>query len=112
MLLTERKKNRGYRGTIITVALFALAVLAFLTLLNAVSGKSELEQAAYLEKAIRRAVITCFAIEGRYPSSLKYLEDNYGLQPMLFHDQYIVSYTAYASNIFPDIAVLRVGVEQ
>ncbi len=112
MLLTDRKKHGSNLGVYVTILLFALIVLAFLLVLNNVFGKTELEHAAFLENAVRRAVITCFAIEGRYPPSLSYLANNYGLQSALNNDQYIVSYNVYASNIFPDIAVLKVGVDE
>jgi len=111
MLLTEQKKHGRNRGTYITIILFVLIALAFVFALNSVSGKTQQQQAAFLENTIHRAVIACFAIEGRYPPSLEYLAENYGVQTVLDNDQYIVSYKAFASNIFPDIAVLRVGVE-
>ena len=111
MLLMEGKKYRYNKGTLVTVILFVLLVIVFLFILDAVSGKSELEQAAFLQNAVHRAVITCFAIEGRYPPSLEYLAENYGVKTLLDNELYIVSYRAFASNIFPDIAVLRIGVD-
>ena len=111
MRLTARIKWESNRGLFITLVLFALIVLAFLLVLNSVSTKSEEQQAAFLENAVRRAVVACFAIEGRYPPSLSYLEENYDMKTVLDDDRFIVSYTAFASNIFPDIAVLKVGVD-
>ena len=110
MLLMDRKKYRNNMSALITILLFAMIVIAFLFLLDSFAGKSEQEQAAFLENAVRRAVITCFAIEGRYPPSLAYLSSRYGLQSALENDRFIVSYTVFASNIYPDIAVLKVGV--
>lgn len=112
MQLTTRKKRGSNKGAFITLLLFAVIVLVFLLVLNSVSMKSEEQQAASLENAVRRAVVTCFAIEGRYPPSLSYLADNYGMKTVLDNDRYIVSYSAFASNVFPDIAVLKVGVDQ
>ena len=63
------------------------------------------EQRALLEDAITRALVTCYAVEGRYPSSLSYLEENYGVQ--VNHSRFIVSYEAYASNQLPAVAVLE-----
>ncbi|HPJ01646.1 MAG TPA: hypothetical protein PKU80_02265 [Candidatus Limiplasma sp.] len=109
MLLTQTRRNTGNTGIIVTLVLFVLLIVAFVLVLNAVSGKTEQEQAAFLENAVRRAVVTCFAIEGRYPPSLQYLAENYGMEQALHNEHFIVSYTVFASNIFPDIAVLRVG---
>ena len=57
-----------------------------------------------LRKAITRACIQCYAIEGRYPPSVEYLEENYGIQ--IDHDKYNVFYDGFASNIMPDITVI------
>lgn len=111
MLLTKPPKRKSNPGVYLTVILFVLIVIAFVFLLNAVAGKTEMEQARVLEDAVRRAVVTCFAIEGRYPPSLSYLAEHYGLQSALDNDQFIVSYFVFASNIYPDIAVLRVGAD-
>lgn len=62
-------------------------------------------------QSIRRAVIDsavqCYAVEGAYPSTMDYLESNYGLQ--INHEDYIVSYEAFASNVAPDVRVLVRG---
>lgn len=107
-LVMERHRNRG---PLITIILFALLVLVFLLGLNAVSGKTEQQQAAFLEDTVHRAIITCFAIEGRYPASFDYLAENYGIWSIINNDKFIISYNAFASNIYPDVAVLRIGTE-
>jgi hypothetical protein len=60
-------------------------------------------------KAVRQAVMSaavqCYAVEGVYPPTLDYLEDNYGLQ--INHNHYIVTYEAFASNLPPEVAVLE-----
>ena len=60
--------------------------------------------------AVRRAALTCYAVEGAYPQSLEELERGYGLA--YNKDAYIVSYDAFASNIMPNIQVLRKGETQ
>ena len=56
------------------------------------------------------AALTCYAVEGAYPQSLEELERGYGLA--YNKDAYIVSYDAFASNIMPNIQVLRKGETQ
>ena len=58
-----------------------------------------------LEEALRRAAVVCFATEGRYPPSLAYLTEHYGVQ--IDHSRYVVSYTVFAENLMPDITVLE-----
>lgn len=57
------------------------------------------------EDNLRRAVVSCYALEGRYPPDVKYLQEQYGLQ--LNEEKYIVHYEVFAENIMPDITVLE-----
>ena len=59
-----------------------------------------------LEENLKRAVITCYSIEGRYPASLPHIEKNYGVY--IDRTKYVVFYEIFASNIMPDIVVLQV----
>jgi len=58
-----------------------------------------------LEDSIRRAVVTAYAIEGRYPDSLQYIEDNFGVH--IDQNRYIVHYRVFATNLMPDIMVFE-----
>lgn len=57
------------------------------------------------EDNLRRAVVSCYALEGSYPANVKYLQEKYGLQ--LNEEKYIVHYEIFAENIMPDITVLE-----
>ena len=72
--------------------------------------KHELPRIAALENALNRSITYCYAVEGAYPQSLEELERGYGLA--YNKDAYIVSYDAFASNIMPNIQVLRKGETQ
>jgi hypothetical protein len=50
------------------------------------------------------AAIRCCAIEGSYPLSLSRLEEDYGLR--INHDDYVITYEAYASNMAPSVVVV------
>ncbi len=85
------------------LSLFIVGIL-FYGVLNSQKeyNQNELER---IESNIRKAAITCYSIEGFYPSDLDYLEENYGL---VINDQEInVFYQVVGSNIFPDIMVTR-----
>ena len=62
------------------------------------------------EEGVRRAAVHCYAIEGQYPESVDYLEENYGLR--IDHDRYLVHYDIFADNILPEITVFSLADEQ
>ena len=87
--------------------------------LNTASALSPLERVRTLAGSVRRAIwdwlyrraaLTCYAVEGAYPQSLEALKHGYGLA--YNEDAYIVVYDAFASNVMPDIQVLRKGAER
>jgi len=58
-----------------------------------------------LDDSVRRAVVMCYAVEGRYPESIEYIEENY--QIFIDRDRFIVHYQIFASNVMPDIMVIE-----
>ena len=52
-----------------------------------------------------RATVQCYAIEGRYPPDLAYLEENYGL--ILDREHYVYHYRLEGSNLMPEIQVFE-----
>ena len=99
----KTKKHGLARGLALTLAVFA-ALFG-----GAVAAFQNMEEQLVLD-AVRRAALTCYAVEGAYPQSLEELERGYGLA--YNKDAYIVSYDAFASNIMPNIQVLRKGETQ
>jgi hypothetical protein len=85
--------------------LFTLAVIIIV-----VSGLHQAEEsklaegARFLEEAILRAAVHCYAIEGSYPESLVYITENYGIH--IDRRKYVVFYEIFASNMLPDITVV------
>lgn len=70
------------------------------------AGKAErAESARVLEDSIRRAAVSCYAVEGRYPDSLDYLTENYGVY--VDETDFVVYYEVFASNIMPDVTVIE-----
>lgn len=66
---------------------------------------SKSERISVAEKAIQRAALQCYALEGSYPPDLKYLEANYGI--IINSDRYYYQYDIFASNIMPEIVVFE-----
>ena len=73
------------------------------------SGRMDREGAETLRSAIARASVQCYAIEGRYPPSVRYLEENYGIR--IDWNRFYVYYEGFASNIMPDITVVSISEE-
>jgi len=83
----------------------AVAVVIVFLLVFSVFQRSDLKEdsASALREAVRRSALQCYVVEGVYPPNLTYLEENYGLQ--INHEDYYVTYNAFASNLPPTIIV-------
>jgi hypothetical protein len=87
--------------------LFTLTIICLIIYgLNQAEQRGRSEGRRLLEESIRRAAVTCYAIEGSYPESISYMEKHYGV--IVDTARYTVFYEIFASNIFPNITVLEV----
>lgn len=86
-----------------TFAAFALACLLVLYGLQNTDGSVESSGRKNAEEAVRRAAVTCYALEGSYPESYEYLKKYYGVR--VSESRYAVHYNIFASNLMPDITV-------
>lgn len=91
------------KNYIFSIGTFLAILIIFIYSLGMLSQQADVEGGITLEKAIKRASVQCYSIEGRYPSSVKYLEEHYGLQ--IDKEKYGVFYEGFASNIMPEITV-------
>ena len=95
------------KGVAVTLMVFVLLIGLQLAGLSQVNARNASAQAEALRETVLRAMLTCYAVEGRYPPSIAYLQTNYGLA----YDakQYIVTMNAFADNLLPDISILTGG---
>ncbi|MBR0385346.1 MAG: hypothetical protein IJI05_02210 [Erysipelotrichaceae bacterium] len=56
-----------------------------------------------IRKNVMDAALQCYAVEGAYPPSLEYLEENYGLS--LNKEDYYIHYEIFADNVPPEVRV-------
>ena len=112
MLHVTREKQKSLLPGILISALFFAAVLTlFLQSVDRLRERTQADRLNALTDAIHRASVQCYSIEGRYPPSVEYLEEHYGI--VIDHERYNVFYDGWASNIMPDITVLpAVGEEE
>ena len=88
--------------------IFTFVVIAMIVVgLRATEVSSRAEGIRLLEEGVMRAAVQCYAIEGVYPESIKYVEDRYGIY--IDRTRYAVHYRIFASNFLPDITVLELG---
>lgn len=102
-----RSRHAHMRGLVISFFAFAALALLFVGALTRMGDQTQQEQEALIQGAVRRALVTCYAVEGQYPKDVDYLIAHYGL--VVDTENYFITYDAFASNIMPDVGVLRKG---
>lgn len=100
-----KKTAGGTTGLWLAAPILLVICLCFLLVAvgNVESGQRT-ENAKQVEESIRRAVVNCYATEGRYPATLGYVESYYGLQ--IDRERYEVFYEVFAENLMPEITVV------
>ena len=104
------RKRAGGRtpvyGYLLSMAAMLVLIGAFAMAVYHVSGKAGAREDEALKKAVVRATVQCYAIEGRYPPSVEYLEENYGID--INRKKYNVFYDGFASNVMPEITIIPI----
>ena len=93
------------RSCIIPVLFTAIMTGMIIFGLRQVEASSRAEGLRILEESIYRAVAKCYAVEGRYPDTISYVEDHYSVH--IDRTKYVVHYEIFASNILPEITVIE-----
>ena len=95
-----RRRRIRYYGIFVLLLALLLAWFGY----QALEVQFHEQGAVSVREAVLNSARQCCAIEGSFPSSLQYLEDNYGLR--INHNDYIVTYEAFASNLSPSVVVV------
>lgn len=89
------------------MALFVLVIGVLLMGFNnafSVVNDSDLSR---VKQNIKDGIVECYAIEGKYPESIEYLKDNYGVY---FNDEsYQIHYRYLGLNMMPEFDVFTKG---
>ncbi len=107
MHLYEKHNRIIHRSLWLGVAVFAAMIVLFAIVFSRLNARSAEREEALIESAVRRAAVTCYAVEGRYPESLDYLLENYGV--IVDQNRYAVRYEIFAANVMPEVSVARLG---
>lgn len=96
---TAQKARRIIAGLVAAAVILLLSVILF-TRLDLDMNRQAVES---LKKSVTDACVQCYAIEGTYPVSMSYLEQNYGVR----YDaaKYTVSLDAGSKNELPTVQI-------
>lgn len=103
-----RKSSWDIIKSALVPIIFSLAIMGMIIFgLQETDASGKDEAVRVLEDSIRQAVIMSYAVEGKYPDTVEYIEQHYGVK--IDRNRYLVHYNVFASNLMPDIMVLEVG---
>lgn len=88
-----------------SVILAVAVLLCFLLAMKQLEQGIDVQGKQQLENALRRTAVACYASEGFYPPDVAYMVKHYGLQ--YDEDAYRVHYEIFASNLMPEITVVK-----
>lgn len=93
------------KGNVFAILLFLVIIVVFTNGLKQASAAQGNEALRVAEDSLRRAVVSCYAIEGSYPESYNYVKENYNVG--IDDEKYAVYYEIFASNIMPNITIVE-----
>ena len=105
----EKKTSEALRVISFVATAVVLIILAVVGIGNLGSAQEQ-KQLEIAQDAVVRAAVQCYALESRFPSSLQYLVDNYGLS--LDESKYIYFYKADGSNFLPRIEIFPIDAAE
>ena len=101
----KREWFSAIRSYFFAILLFTVIAVMMINSLGKAADKRKEQALQSASDSIRRAIVTCYAIEGGFPESYEYIRDNYGVY--INEDDYTVFYTVFASNIPPNFKVVE-----
>jgi hypothetical protein len=104
MRFNKKQKRSPLHGFLASVLLFVVIVAFFVIGISVVGKGTTKRQQEALENAVTRCITECYAEEGRYPESVIYLIENYGLR--FNEDRFYVDYRVSGSNVRPEFTVV------
>ncbi|MDR2108680.1 MAG: hypothetical protein LBP28_04375 [Coriobacteriales bacterium] len=97
--------RRILSSRLLWTALFVGVVVGLMLLFTGrLSGQVRESQAEFVADNVRRSAVQCYALEGSFPPSIQYLEQNYNL--VIDRTHYAVYYESMGANLLPQIRVV------
>jgi hypothetical protein len=100
-------KSRLDMNTVAAAAVSTILMIVAICSFQGLDGfyrKSGENNTLEVTRAIEKAAVQCYALEGKYPPSIGYLKKNYGI--VIDEDKYYYDYQVYGANLKPEIVVV------
>ena len=98
------KKGRGKPIAVLVVLIIVVLICLGVWIYKSAADESS-ERIRSITDAINERTLQCYVIEGAYPESLSYLEENYGLT--VNKEAYRIVYIPVAENLPPTVKVIE-----
>ena len=105
MHLFSTRKEKTSITSYLPVFVLIIVLGSFVLFANSMTSGNTAREKEILQNAIERSITQCYALEGTYPSSLSYLEQNYGL--IYNKELFFVDYQYIGGNLRPDITIIE-----
>ena len=112
------QREKVWKWPVISLAVFLAVMIVFAVALGDLSQQTRqrqrlaLETVSYIYRdqygpALNRSIVACYALEGRYPEDLEYLQEHYSFT----YDsrRFFVDYQLLADNLMPEVTILERG---
>lgn len=99
------KKKHFFVTAYLPVLLLVLVLGIFVIFSDSVSNAGLTQEKEILEKALNRSMTQCYALEGSYPHTISYLEEQYGLTYNKEH--FFIDYQFIGGNLRPDVTIIE-----
>ena len=104
--MKKRYRNKtAWIPVVLGLALFAAVAVWMVRGVREAAAVSDREGLRTAEQAVRRAAVSCYALEGAYPATYESLKQRSGVA--VDEEKYAVFYEIFASNIMPEITVIE-----
>lgn len=106
----SKKRKFKIKSIYIGIILFIVFIFIFMMGVRIMDTGNDDRQEQALRSAMERDIMHCYALEGFYPPSLRYIEEHYGLT--YDKSMYIVDYQPVGNNIYPNYTIIKKGEVQ
>ena len=101
----KRKRKFGWLPVALGLLVFAATAVWMVRAVGQTAEASGREGLRMAEQAVRRAAVSCYALEGAYPASYEDLKERTGVAGD--EKRYGVVYEDVAANVVPEITVVE-----
>lgn len=105
MTLFSVKRKKIQIGHYLPFLVLLVVLVGFALWTDSLEGTNRSQERQIMERAMNRSITQCYALEGSYPSSLSYLQDNYGFT--YNEEHFFIDYHYIGGNLRPDVTIIE-----